>query len=37
MGAEQTIGDAGKPEFCQALRLQLAALLEGERDPVANA
>ncbi len=29
--------DAGKPEFYQALRRQLAALLDGERDPVANA
>lgn len=28
---------ANKPEFYRELRLQLASLLEGERDPVANA
>jgi L-methionine (R)-S-oxide reductase len=33
----QTIADAGKPEFYRALGRQVDALLEGERDPIANA
>lgn len=33
----QPIGDLDKPEFYRELARQLEALLEGERDPVANA
>jgi GAF domain-containing protein len=33
----QTIADAGKPEFYRALGRQVDALLDGERDPIANA
>ena len=33
----QTIADAGKREFYRALARQVDALLDGERDPIANA
>ena len=33
----QTIADSGKPEFYRALGRQVDALLDGERDPIANA
>lgn len=37
MFVARTIADAGKPAFYGELCRQLTALLEGERDPVANA
>ena len=37
MFESQTIADAGKPEFYRTLGRQVDALLEGERDPIANA
>lgn len=37
MFVARTIADAGKPAFYDELCRQLTALLEGERDPVANA
>jgi len=33
----QAIANAAKPEFYRALSRQIEALLEGERDPIANA
>lgn len=33
----RTIADAGKPEFYRALGRQVDALLDSERDPIANA
>jgi L-methionine (R)-S-oxide reductase len=33
----QTFGDLDKPEFYRELARQLESLLEGERDPIANA
>jgi GAF domain-containing protein len=37
MHEAQTIAAAGKPEFYRALGRQVDALLDGERDPIANA